>query len=640
MLKMFAFLLALQAGPPDRLEPILERWRSGPEDERLQALRDAASLRKEAGDAALAKFAEPPLPQPWTRPDALIELVSREKIPSWYGLLVPLLSSGRAAVRTRALEELGRRDLRKFSGPVVPLLRDADRRVAWQAAYTLLEMEARDRIPEIAPLLKDPEQSIRPNVLHVLGLLGDREHGPLLAPLLEDADPDVAIAAVQALGRFQAREYAGKIVRFLEASEPSHRQAAIVALSRMGASDKADKIAEKLADAEILVRWEAIRALGRLKARRYAAQIVAAVDDDGGLAPGLEAMGALGLRELSPHILPFLKTPDPGIRWRAVRALGDVDAKDDADRVAEMLKDDDSYVRLSALRALAAMGAREHSGAMLALLHDEEPDVCQGAAEEAGLLVNAEQIKSVLPLLEVGDSFVRWNALHLLVGAGAKHVLPSIAARLRGDDGLSRDVLWAIGRLDGREQRDKVAEALKSDDGLVRQQAAFALARISERTEELEAAERAYEGGPKLAAGFALVRLGRKNRAAAAALLREFVLRREEPDYPLFPDEIFDALAAGFEKDLSAALSRELKAAKRIESVKDLEGLLSKAGIALAEGAPDLQRRLPAGLTLTASRALEWCFGADARIVPEKGKIAVMETSRALEHWQKRLDAP
>jgi HEAT repeat protein len=286
------------------------------------------------------------------------------------------------------------------------------------------------------------------------------------------------------------------------------------------------------------------------------------------------------------------------------------------------------------------MGAREHSGAMLALLHDEESDVCQGAAEEAALLATAEQIKSVVPLLEDGDAFVRWNALHLLVGAGAKHALPSIAARLRGGDGVSRDVVWAIGRLDGREQRDKIAAALQNEDGLVRQQAAFALARISDRTEELEAAERAWQGAPKLAAGVALVRLGRKDRAAAAALLREFALRRDEPDYLLFPDEIFDALAAGFEKDPSSALSRELKAAKRIESVKDLEALLSKAGITLGEEPPDLRRRLPAGSTLTARRALEWSFGADVRIVPEKGTIAVMDGARALERWQKRLDAP
>ena len=60
MLKAFFLLLAVQAGPADRLSPILERWRSGREDERLQALRDAAALRKELGDAALAKFADAP----------------------------------------------------------------------------------------------------------------------------------------------------------------------------------------------------------------------------------------------------------------------------------------------------------------------------------------------------------------------------------------------------------------------------------------------------------------------------------------------------------------------------------------------------------------------------------------------------
>src|SRR6185295_18694639 len=133
----------------------------------------------------------------------------------------------------------------------------------------------------------------------------------------------------------------------------------------------------------------------------------------------------------------------------------------------------------------------------------------------------------------------------------------------------------------------------------------------------------------------------RKDRRAASALLREYVLRRDEPDYQLFPDEIFDALAAGFEKELSAALAREVKAPRRIETVKDLEAILSKAGLTLAaEGLPALRRRLPAGSTMSARRALEWSFGADARLVPEKGRILVMDSERALEHWQKRLDAP
>jgi len=130
MLKAFWLCLLLQATPQDRLAPLLERWRSGPEDARLQALRDAAALRKDTGDAPLAAFAEAPLPQTWAHPDALLDLVSHEKISSWYGLLLPLLSSRDAAVRVRALEELGRRDLRRYSAAIVPKLQDPDGRVA------------------------------------------------------------------------------------------------------------------------------------------------------------------------------------------------------------------------------------------------------------------------------------------------------------------------------------------------------------------------------------------------------------------------------------------------------------------------------------------------------------------------------
>ena len=603
MLNVFLFLLALQATPTDRLAPILERWRSGGEEERLQALRDAAALRKELGDAALARFAEAPA-QKWSRPGDLLEILSREKIPVWSRIIVPLLQ-----VR--------------------------ETRTAWEAAYALLQLNARDRIAEIVPLLKDGEGSLRPNVLHLVLHLGSREHAPLVAPFLTDEDPTVAVAAVTALGRFRARDYADKVAPFLESDDPGHRQAAIAALAEMGDRDKAGKIAERLSDTHTLVRWEAVRALGRLKAREYAGQIVSMADENGAQAPVLDALGALGMRELSPHVLPFLDFPEPGIRWRAVRALGGIDAKDDAPRLAEMLKDEDSFVRISALQSLAAMGAREQAGPMIALLRDDEIDVCKAAAEEASALLNGDLVKKVVAMLGDDDPFVRWGSIELLSAAGARGALPEIIAR---NEGTARDVIRAIGRLDGRAQKDLVAAGLRSDDGLVRLEAAFAWARISDRAEELEAAERTGKGAAKLAAGFALVRLGRKDRPAAAALLREFVAHREEPDYQFLPDEIFEALAAGFEKDAAAALSRDLTAAGRVNTVRDLELLLGKAGVKLAEGTSGLRRRLPAGATLTARRAIEWSFGAEFRVVPDHGIITLLDTDRALESWQKRLE--
>lgn len=608
MLKAFLLFAALQAAPQDRLAPLLERWRNARDADRLQILRDAAALRPGIGEAPLARFAEAPRPKSWSNSEDLVELLTRERVPSWSAFLVPLLE-------------------------------DADVSVAWHAAFALVELDARDRIPEVAPRIKMPDGSLRPAAFHVLLKLGRKEDAPLVAPLLDDADPEVAIAAVEALGSFHALEFAGRVEKFLASTNPIHRQAAVASLAAMGARDRAEKIAERLSDSQVLVRWEAIRALGRLKAREYAGQIVASVDDDGGQAPGLEAMGALGLRELAPHIIPFLSIPDAGIRWRAVRALGDVDAKDDADRVAEMLKDEDSFVRLSALQALAAMGSRRHVPAMLELLKDEEFDVCRGAADEASAMASAEQLKPVAPMLEDEDSVTRWHALRLLVAAGAPNALSAVLPKLRSGKGYNWDVVWAVGRLGGREHRDKVAEALRSDDPIVRREAAFSIARLGDRSDELEAAERTSQGAAKLAAGIGLLRLGKKDKAAAAGILREVALHRDDPDYLRFSDELLDALAAAFEKEAVAALPREIKADRRVETLKDLQALLSKAGVTL-EGSPELRRRLPAGAALPAGRAIEWSFGSDARLVPVAGKISVMEAGPALEAWRKRLDAP
>ncbi|HLY11005.1 MAG TPA: HEAT repeat domain-containing protein [Planctomycetota bacterium] len=636
-------LLSLAALAPsqDPWTSVLDRWKSGTEEQRLQALRDAAAHRSDWGETVLAKFSDTPGPQSWAKPDELLDLVAREKIVSWYALILPLLSHGVAAVRVRTVEELGKRELRRYAPAVVPHLQDPEFRVAWVAAFTLVQMEARESVPQIAPLLKNADGTVRLNVLHVLGRLGSREHGPLLAPLLDDPDSTVQLAAVQVLGRFGAREYSGRVARFLESADPALRQEAVAALAGMNARDLSAKIAERLADGELLVRWEAIRALGRLKAKEHAGALVAMSDENGAEAPLLEAMGELGLRELAPHILPMLETPDAGIRWRAVRALGSVDAKDDAERISAMLKDPDSYVRRSALRALAAVGARHHAADMLALLRDEEAEVCESAAEETSLLASAEQLKSVEPLLGDDDPFIRWSALHLLVAAGARSSASAIVARLRIGGTANGDVLWAIGRMNLRDQKDQVVAALKSEEELVRQQAVFALARLSGRAGELDALEQTSHGATKLAVGFALVRQGRKDRVAASALLKELLLQRDEPDYQLVADEAFDALASGFEPEMVAALDKEVKAEKRIDTVSALRSLVAPAGVILAsDESLELARRLPAGTTVTARRALEWSFGPDLRLVPSEGKIRVLDPVRALEFWQKRLDGP
>jgi hypothetical protein len=137
------------------------------------------------------------------------------------------------------------------------------------------------------------------------------------------------------------------------------------------------------------------------------------------------------------------------------------------------------------------------------------------------------------------------------------------------------------------------------------------------------------------------VRLGRKDRAAASALLTEVLQHREDPDCQGFTDELLDALSAGFEPELTAVLSKPVSTPKRIESVKDLEAMLAKGGVTQASGAlPELCRRLPSGAALSARRALEWSFGPDVRLVPEKGRIIVLDSARAIEHWRKRLGTP
>jgi hypothetical protein len=186
-----------------------------------------------------------------------------------------------------------------------------------------------------------------------------------------------------------------------------------------------------------------------------------------------------------------------------------------------------------------------------------------------------------------------------------------------------------------------VAEGLRAEGLFVRQQAVFALARLSDASDALETTERGSRGALKLAAGWGLVRLGRKDRAAASALLREFLVQKDEPDYQLLADEILDALVAGFEKTLNASLAKELKTEKRVENLAALRTLISGAGVAIdVDDSMELVRRLPPGCRISVRRALEWSFGSGARLVPVAGKIRVTDADRALQVWKKALDSP
>src|SRR5205085_3810423 len=118
----------------------------------------------------------------------------------------------------------------------------------------------------------------------------------------------------------------------------------------------------------------------------------------------------------------------------------------------------------------------------------------------------------------------------------------------------------------------------------------------------------------------------------AAALLREYLLCRDEPEVQLFAGEVFDALAIGFSSRMRIDLDAEIKIEKRVESPVDLLKQLGSV-----DTAPDrkLCRRLPAEARVSVRRAVEWSFGPDARWIPLRGNVYVTDAAGALEYWQK-----
>ena len=215
--------------------------------------------------------------------------------------------------------------------------------------------------------LDDPDSQVRVSALE--GLWACEEPSltnRLTELLLGDAEHTVRAAAAGALGRYALMAELGK----LAASDSLQVEEALLSAFNRG-------------DETLDVRCRVLEAVSALSKPRVEDLIRQAYHSEVHefQASALFAMG----RNCNPSWLPILfrefRSPNPQLRFEAVRACAELEAEEAVPHLIELSRDSDTEVRVSAIEALGRIGGSEARAVLEECVESTEEPVREAASE-------------------------------------------------------------------------------------------------------------------------------------------------------------------------------------------------------------------------------------------------------------------
>lgn len=215
--------------------------------------------------------------------------------------------------------------------------------------------------------LADPDSVVRARAVGGLQASEDRRLiEPLAGLLREDEDAAVRAAAASALGRFAMLAELGELP---ESDAARVEEALLAAFDREGE--------------DLAVRCRALEAISPLEKPRVEEMIRQAYRSDC-LEFQVSAVYAMG-RSCHPGWLPVLlkelHSPNPQLRYEAVRACAEQEAEEAVHHLVELTRDADAEVRTSAILALGEIGGDEAKEALTQCLESDSEAVRETAQE-------------------------------------------------------------------------------------------------------------------------------------------------------------------------------------------------------------------------------------------------------------------
>ena len=279
------------------------------------------------------------------------------------------------------------------------------------------------------------------------------------------------------------------LIEALKDKETGVRRNALYVLGKIGPKSSAavSALIEAMKDGDKLIRRNAAEALGKIGP--VAAQAAPALTE--ALKFGdttfrqnvVEALGDIGSESSVAALTEALKDKDTGVRRIAVEALGNIGSEGCVPAIAEALKDKDTYVCRSAVEALGKIGPKSRAAmsALTETLKHYKPEVRDVTAKMLWRIGFAA-VPYLIEALNDEDTFACRNAVTVLgkIGPEASVATLKLTEVLnKNDTFVRRNAAIALGKISSEAAMPALTEALKDEDGDVREAAANALRKIS-----------------------------------------------------------------------------------------------------------------------------------------------------------------
>ena len=444
--------------------------------------------------------------------------------------LIEVLWDEDSRVRRSAAEAVGKIGPRAKSAvpELMRLLRDEDSAVRQSAAEALggIGRKAKAAVHTLKGMLKDDDSRVRRSAAGALGGIGRKAKAaiPLLTEALKDNDTTVRQAAAEALGKIGSKAGITALIEMLRDDDPAARQSAAGALKRIG-KPAIPQLIRALKNESPIILHSVVAALGEGGAPAAAALVKVLKNSRENLLARQSAAMALAkigteAKKVVPALIETLVDDDFRIRRSAAGALGKIGpgAAAALPKLIEMLKDQDenSLVRQYAATALARIGPRSKGveAGLVEALSDENPKVHEAA---------------VRALIEINPGEEEAD--------GAGPILPALIRKLKdGDFAARQSALRELGNMGRPAVPDLISVLKNTNEPVVRQYAAMALARIGPEamnavptlTEVL--GDKREEVEIRRLAATAVGMIGPNARAGIPALIRTLGDREEDSE--------------------------------------------------------------------------------------------------------------
>ena len=360
-----------------------------------------------------------------------------------------------ALVRDRAADALARPDDEKAIAALVHAIVSNDREARLHAHEGIIRSRAVSALPGLTEHLHDPNRDVREKIIRIFGEIGGGEQLPAVIGALKDADPVVRLAAVQALRRLRGDSVVEALDAKCNDTDANVRAESARTLGILGERKALPKLVELLRDSNGFVRAAAAEALGKLGDRSATSALIEVLTgDQKQTAPASEQDGlVIGTQPGPLPEIARMKMVEEKII--AAKALGDIRDPASVDSLIERgLKAEDAGLRAESAVSLGKIGEPRAIEPLQAAVR---PYYQTALTDAEGVTIATGIIDEEVRLMKEKESRVRAS------------------------------VVWALGQIGDASAKGILMRAMNDENSLVRDAAAEALARISEKEEKVAA---------------------------------------------------------------------------------------------------------------------------------------------------------